>query len=323
MTFPRKLLGGAVAVAAALVAASARARRAAPPELPPPGSGEAGHHPWRHAELFITRAGSGPPALLIHDLYAGASGDEMAPLAQRLSVELETVLLDLPGFGRSGHPRLRYGPDLFFDAIVELVRHGIDAPVLLIGSGLSAAYATEAAIRLGRLVTGVVLIAPPEPQGPAVIESPSWRPLAYQLLRSPIGEAYHMWRSSASRRRGVLLRDLAVEPQNLDERAERLHRYARQRDARWPLWSLWAGDLAWDPRAALSRLGAPALVVWGAEARANAAAPDAYHAVRPDLPQEVIPGTARWPHLDAPDRVAEVILEWWAREGTRPESEEE
>ena len=66
----------------------------------------------------------------------------MAPLAERLSAELETVRLDLPGFGRSGHPRLRYGPDLFFDAIVELVRHGIDAPVLLIGSGLAAAYAT-------------------------------------------------------------------------------------------------------------------------------------------------------------------------------------
>jgi pimeloyl-ACP methyl ester carboxylesterase len=322
MTRPRKWIGGAVAVAAALMAASARARLATPPELPPPGPG-AGHHPWRHADLFFLRAGSGPPALLIHDLYAGASGDEMAPLAERLSAELETVRLDLPGFGRSGHPRLRYGPDLFFDAIVELVRHGIDAPVLLIGSGLAAAYATEAAIRLGRLVSGVVLIAPPEPQGTAVIESPSWRPLAYQLLRSPIGEAYHLWRSSGARRRQVLLRDLAVEPQNLDARAERLHRYARQPDARWPLWSLWAGDLAWDPRSSLSRLGAPALVLWGAEARANAAAPDTYHAVRPDLPQEVIPGTARWPHVDDPDRVADAILEWWAREGSRPETGEE
>jgi hypothetical protein len=115
MTRTRKLIGGAVAVAAALGAASARARHAPPPELPPPGPG-AGRHPWRHAELFFTRMGSGPPALLIHDLYAGASGDEMAPLAERLSAELETVRLDLPGFGRSGHPRLRYGPDLFSSA---------------------------------------------------------------------------------------------------------------------------------------------------------------------------------------------------------------
>jgi pimeloyl-ACP methyl ester carboxylesterase len=323
MGLPRKLLGGAVAATAALVAASASARRSIPPELPPPAPGDPGRHPWRHAELFFTRAGSGAPALLIHDLYAGASSDEIAPLAERLSSSVETVLLDLPGFGRSGHPRMRYGPDLFFDAIVEFVRHQIDRPTLLIGSGLSAAYAAEAAIRLGRLVTGVVLIAPPEPQGLAVIESPSWRPLAYQLLRSPIGDAYHLWRSSGVRRRQVLERDLAVAPLDLGERADRLHRYARQRDSRWPLWSLWAGDLAWDPRASLSRLGAPALVVWGAAARTNAAAPEAYHAVRPDLPQEVVPGTARWPHVDAPERVADTILEWWAVEGTHANHEEE
>jgi pimeloyl-ACP methyl ester carboxylesterase len=260
--------------------------------------------------------------LLIHDLYAGASGEEMAPLAERVSSKVETVLLDLPGFGRSGHPRLRYGPDLFFDAIVEFVRHEIDRPTLLIGSGLSAAFATEAAIRLGRHATGVVLIAPPEPEGTTIIESPSWRPFAYQLLRSPLGDAYHLWRASAARRRQVLQRDLAVEPPDIEEMADRLHRYARQRDAHWPLWSLWAGDLAWDPRASLSRLGAPALVVWGAEARANAAAPEAYHAVRPDLRQEVIPGTGRWPHVDAPAAVAETILEWWSREAIQHSGEE-
>jgi pimeloyl-ACP methyl ester carboxylesterase len=323
MGLSKKLLGGAVAATAALAAASARARRATPPEMPPPAPGHPGRHPWRHAELFFTRAGSGPPALLIHDLYAGASGEEMAPLAQRLSSELETFVLDLPGFGRSGHPRLRYGPDLFFDAIVEFVRHGIDRPTLLVGSGLSAAYATEAALRLGRLATGVVLIAPPEPQGTSIIEAPSWRPLAYQLLRSPLGDAYHLWRASGARRRQILERDLAVEPIDIEERADRLHRYARQRDARWPLWSLWAGDLVWDPRASLSRLGAPTLVIWGAEARANAAAPEAYHAVRPDLPQEVVPGTARWPHVDAPEPLAETILEWWAREGVHHREEEE
>ena len=314
MGLPKKLIGGAVAATAALAAASARTRLAEPPELPPPAEG-AGRHAWRHAELFYARRGSGPPALLVHDLYAGASGEEMAPLAARLSSELESYSIDLPGFGRSGHPRLRYGPDLFFDAIVEFVRHEVDAPTLLVGSGLSAAYVTEAALRLGRLATGVVLIAPPEPEGTPIIESPSWRPFVYQLLRSPLGDAYHLWRASGRRRRQVLERDLAVEPIDIEARADRLHRYAAQRDARWPLWSLWAGDLIWDPRASLSRVGVPALVIWGAESRGNAAAPEAYHAVRPDLSQDVMPGTARWPHLDAPDVCADTLLEWWAREG--------
>ncbi|HEY7473079.1 MAG TPA: alpha/beta hydrolase [Gemmatimonadota bacterium] len=314
MGLPKKLIGGAVAATAALAAASARVRRAEPPELPPPAPGS-GRHAWRHADLFYARAGSGPPALLVHDLYAGASGEEMAPLVERICAELDCYSLDLPGFGRSGRPRLRYGPDLFFDAIVEFVRHEIDAPTLLVGSGLSAAYVTEAALGLGRLVAGVVLIAPPEPTGTPIIETSSWRPFAYQLLRSPLGDAYHLWRASGRRRRRLLERDLAVEPVDIEERADRLHRYASQRDARWPLWSLWAGDLTWDPRASLSRLGAPALVIWGAEARESAVAPEAYHAVRPDLAQEVVPGTARWPHLDAPEALAGTLLEWWAREG--------
>ena len=323
MRSSRKLLAGVVAATAAIAAASVRVRRAAPPELPSAPPGTAGRHAWRHADLFFTRAGSGAPALLLHDLYAGASGEEMAPLAERLGNEMQTFLLDLPGFGRSGHPRMRYGPDLFFDAIVEFVRHAIDRPTLIVGAGLAAAYATEAAIRLGRLAAGVVLVAPPEPHGIGILETPTWRPLAYQALRSPLGDAYHLWRASAASRRQVLERDLAVAPTDIDERADRLHRYARQRDSRWPLWSLWAGDLDWDPRASLSRLGAPALVVWGAEARDNAAAPEAYHAVRPDLPQEVVPGTARWPHIDAPDRVADAVLDWWAREGTHADGEEE
>ncbi|HET6360643.1 MAG TPA: alpha/beta hydrolase, partial [Gemmatimonadota bacterium] len=271
--------------------------------------------PWRHADLFFTRVGTGPPALLLHDLYAGASADELAPLAGRLAGAVETTLLDLPGFGRSGRPRLRFGPDLFFDAIVEFVRHELDAPALLIGSGLSASYAVEAAVRLGRLALGVVLIAPPEASGLAGFETAAWRPFVYQALRSPIGDAVRLWRSSGAGRRRLLERSLAVTPPDIEERADGLRRFARQPDSGWPLWSLWAGDLTWDPRPALSRLGAPAIAIWGAEARSNAAAPEAYAAVRPDMPQLVVPGTGRWPHLDDPDAVAEAILEWWAVEG--------
>ena len=59
-------------------------------------------------------------------------------------------------------------------------------------------------------------------------------------------------------------------------------------------------------------------MIWGAEARADAAAPKASAAVRPDMPQHVVPGTGRWPHLEAPDAVADRILEWWAVEGNEP-----
>jgi pimeloyl-ACP methyl ester carboxylesterase len=307
--FARRIAGGALVAGAAAVAAT-RLLRARPPVLPAPPPGMPRRWPWRHADLFGTARGAGPPALLLHDLYTGAGGHEMAELGDRLEGMFTVHTLDLPGFGRSGKPRLRYGPDLFIDAIVEFVRHVIDAPTVLVGSGLSAAYAVEAGARLGNLAAGVVLLGPPEPGGTEMLPSPTARPVLYQVLRSPFGELYHHIHAITPWRRQALRSFLAAPPADLDERAEDLHRYASQPGAEWALWSLWSGDLGWDPRPALARLGAPALVLWGAETRANPAAPETYRAVRPDLDQRVLPGTARWPHLDDPDAVAEAILGW-------------
>lgn len=313
MGLPRKLTGGALAVGAA-AAAAARVLETRPPSMPAPVAGVPHRYAWRHADLYYTTRGEGPAALLLHDLYTGASGAEMGPLGDQLAEAFTVHTADLPGFGRSGRPRMRYGPGFYFDAIVELVRHAIDEPTLLVGSGLTAAYVVEAAVRLGNLASGVVLMGPPEPEEPG-IEAPSWRPLVYQLVRSPLGRAYHWWHASPLVQRRTLGASLAGEPADLDARAEALARFARQPDGHWPLWSLWSGDLAWDARPALARLGAPTLVLWGAEARRNPAAPEVYRSVRPDIAQEVVPGTARWPHADQPDLAAEAVLNWWATEG--------
>lgn len=315
------MIGGAIAAAAGAVAAT-RALRSRAPGLPPSPPGRPDRYGWRHAEIFFVTRGEGPPALLLHDLYTGASSDEMTSLADGLADSFTVHSVDLPGFGRSGRPRMRFGPDLFIDAVVELVRHAIGRPTLLIGSGLAASYATEAAVLLGNAARGVVLLAPPEPRGPGMIESPTLRPVAYQLLRSPFGEVYHALHATTAWRRHAIRRELVGEPPDLDERAERRHRFARQPEAHWPLWSLWVGDLEWDPRPSLARVGAPVLALWGAEARENPAAPELYRAVRPDIDQTVVPGTARWPHVDAPEEVAGRIREWWKDVSTTGDEKE-
>lgn len=258
--------------------------------------------------------------LLLHDLHTGASGRQMGPLGDRLAGSFTVHTADLPGFGRSGRPPMRYDPELYRDAIVELVRHAIDAPTLLVGAGLSAAWAIEAALRLGPgAATGAVLLAPPEAGGSQAIRAPAWGPLAYQVLRSPFGRAYHWWHASPAVQRHTLRTSLAGAPADVDRRAAELSRSARQPDGHWPLWSLWSGGLAHDPLPALARIEAPVLVLWGAEARRHPAAPEAYRAARPDLTQDAIPGTARWPHIDQPDLTAAAILDWWEAEGSTPD----
>ena len=134
MGLPRKLAGAALAAGAAAIALPRLLTRR-PAEEPVRATGVPRTYPWRHADIFLAVRGEGPAALLLHDLYTGASGAEMDPLAEILSEGLRVHVADLPGFGRSGRPAMRYAPDLFFDAIVELVRHAIDRPTLLLASG--------------------------------------------------------------------------------------------------------------------------------------------------------------------------------------------
>lgn len=313
MGLPRKLAGAALAAGAAAIALPRLLMRR-PAEQPLPAAGAPKTYSWRHADLFLTVRGQGPAALLLHDLYTGACGAEMDALAELLSEQFQIHVADLPGFGHSGRPAMRYAPDLFFDAIVELARHAIDRPCLLVASGLTGAFAAEAALRLGNSVTGLVLLGPPEPDAEGFLRPPLWGGVAYQILRSPLGQAYHWWHASPVVQRRALEVDLATSTLDLEERALSRSRSARQPGGAWPLWSLWTGDLVWDPRPALARMGAPALVLWGAETRGDPVAPEAYRAVRPDLDQEVVPGTARWPHVDAPLKTAQALLQWWTRQ---------
>lgn len=306
----KKVVGSAAAMTAGALALS-RWSRGGAPEIPPPVSGTPTRFAWRHSDLFLVRRGSGPFALLLHDLYSGASSAEVARLAERLENDFTVHMLDLPGFGRSIGPPMRYDPALYIDAIVDLVHHGLEEPTILIGCGRSAPFAAEAAARLGERALGLILIAPDEPTPTDSIEPPPWGSLAYQVLRSPIGDAYHFWRGGTGERGRFIRRETAGDLGNLAELAESMHQYARQPRAKWPLWSLWAGDLAHDPRSVLAQLEAPVLVLWGAEAAVNPAAPEVYEAARPDLSQHVVSSTSRWPHLEAPGRVADQVRSWW------------
>ena len=315
MGLPRKLVGGSLAAAATAIAWT-RALEARSPMLPAPVPGVPRRYPWRHADLYMTVRGGGPAALLLHDITTGGSGAEMGPLGDALAESFTVTTVDLPGCGRSGRPAMRYRPDLYRDAIVELVRHAINGPTLLVGSGLSAALAVEAAAELGDAITGLVLLGPPEPSDAERLEPPRWSGLVYQLLRSPLGRAYHYWHASPIVQRRTLAASFAGRPADLEARAEAQARYARQRNGHWPLWSLWSGDLVLDPRESLAEVEAPVLVLWGAETRENPAAPELYRAVLPGIAQRVLPGTARWPHVERPGLAAAAIREWWVATGT-------
>jgi pimeloyl-ACP methyl ester carboxylesterase len=70
-----------------------------------------------HDLVMHVEGASGDPALLIHSVNAAASHAEMSALAHELSRDRRVYNLDLPGFGDSARPGLRYDIPRFVAAI--------------------------------------------------------------------------------------------------------------------------------------------------------------------------------------------------------------
>jgi len=108
-------------------------------------------------EVHISRAGSGPPLLLLPD-DIGVPG--WLPFHERLAERFELILVSHPGFGRSERPDwARNVRDLAALESALLRRMGLDRPAV-VGFGLGGWLAAEMATQCGPCFERMVLVAP-------------------------------------------------------------------------------------------------------------------------------------------------------------------
>ncbi len=134
--------------------------------------GETRYYRWRGHDLAYTVAGEGPPLLMVHGVYAGASSFEFRENFVELSKSFRVYTLDLLGCGLSERPKRRYRPEDVAAQVEDFAREEIQAPAHLVASSLSAALAMPALVRSPRLFERVVLICP---TGYKSLERPSGR----------------------------------------------------------------------------------------------------------------------------------------------------
>jgi pimeloyl-ACP methyl ester carboxylesterase len=116
---------------------------------------------WRGHGVFATELGSGPPVILVHGVYAGASSFEFRKLFPLLAQHHRVIAFDLLGCGLSDRPNLGYSADLFTEQIIDaFAEFSANEPVTLVGSSLGAAFAIRAAARTTARVERLVTICP-------------------------------------------------------------------------------------------------------------------------------------------------------------------
>ncbi len=173
----RQLLRGAAGVsfataaglAAAGIAPSVAAETSAAgnpfPSLPAAVQGERLEIDGRAGRLSYYVDGAGPPLLLIHSINATASVFEVEPIFKDQVRDRRVFAPDLPGFGFSDRSDRRYTPELYVDAIRDMLDviaadQGSRQPIDALALSLSSEFLARAASLEPRSFRRLVLVTP-------------------------------------------------------------------------------------------------------------------------------------------------------------------
>ncbi len=241
------------------------------------------------------RSGTGPPLLLIHGL--GATRRIWEPQHDRLAAERDVIAVDMPGFGESPSLAAAPTPAALAAALAALCDDlGIERPHVA-GNSLGGWVALELA-KAGRAAS-LCLISPAglwsRPLGPRRVDSRAWarrlRPLVGPLVRS-------------RRARAAMLRSTLARPDLISaDDAEAL--IAAWIDA--PAYDAANAEMRRGVCTDLDRVTVPTTIAWGEHD--GLVAPPKPERRPPGSRLIVLEGCGHTPNWDAPERIAELLLD--------------
>ena len=295
---------GVAAAGLGITAVSNRLLRSRAGELEPPLTGNQRTYRWRGMDVAYTEAGdpSDPDLVLVHGINAAGSSGEYRHVFDRLAESYHVVAPDLPGFGRSDRPPLRYSASLYEDFCADFLGE-FDNPAV-VASSLSSAYVGVAA-EGGADVSRLVCICPTSRGGP---EPTQW---LRELLRAPVvgTAAFNALASKPAIRYFNADHGYYDTSKVSAEWTDYEWRTAHQPNARFAPASFVSGYLNSDADlgATLARLDVPLTFVWGREADITPLKDGRELAEAADARLVVFDDAKLLPHVEFPDPFVETV----------------
>jgi len=298
------IAGGLLAGLGGAALANAALRRRAKP-LEPALDGEHRTLEWNGIDVGYAEAGdpADPDLVLLPGINAAGSNGEFREVFDDLAAEYHVVSPDLPGFGTSERPPLRYSASLYAEFVGDFLARFVEPSV--VASSLTGAYLLDAADDLD--LSSVVLICPTERGGPD-----RNLPLR-ELLRSPVvGEAlFNLLTSKPSIRYFNADHGYYDVDRVSDAWMDYEWRTAHQPNARYAPASFISGFLNADVdlEAELASVDAPVTLLWGREAGITPLSRGRDLATAADCRLVVVDDAKLLPHVEFPEQALDVITE--------------
>lgn len=305
----RNLVGSALLGVGAIAALNTGLRYEG--ELESPLDGDDTTFRWRGMDIAYTEAGDpdDPDLVLLHGINAAGSSGEWRAVFDGLAADYHVVAPDLPGYGRSDRPPLRYSAALYEDFVRDFLAD-FDEPAV-VASSLSAAYAARVAAESTADnvdIGGFVAICPTAVAGP----SPP-KPWLRELFRSPlVGRALFNLIASKPSIRYFNADHGYDDPTNPSEEwIDYEWRTTHVENARYAPASFISGYLNSDIdlAATLADLDVPPTIVWGREAEVSPLSDGRELADASGARLVVFDRARLLPHVEHPARFLETVRE--------------
>ncbi|MDW8425671.1 MAG: alpha/beta hydrolase, partial [Meiothermus sp.] len=252
-----------------------------------------------------------PPFVLIHGL--GDEADSWQKVFPLLAGRGRVVALDLPGFGRSDHPKRAYTLPFFADTVVALLEQLKVPQAVLVGSSFGAGVALRVALRRADLVARLVLVGGPP------VRSKLGRLQMMFLIPGQGERIYNSFRVSQE----AAYESLRPYYGNLDALPPEDRQFLRERvwDRVWSddqrrayfstfRWLALEGLLGRPSPSQLGQLRTPTLIVWGEQDRViPAEAGRTLQRWIPGAKLQIIPGCGHLPQQEKPLELVRLILQ--------------
>lgn len=268
--------------------------------------------PGPYGDIFYTRQGQGRPVVLLHGIYAGASGQEWRKNFAALSESALVYAPDWLGFGLSDKPRIKYTAAQYIEQLNQFLREVVREPCTLIASSLATAYAVQAAHDSPDLVQSLLLICPtgfrhladaPDAQSNAIYgltHAPLFGTTIYNALCSKPGLRYYLMNQT-------YFDPSYVDDALVDHYSTATHQYGSQNAPP----SFFSGHLNHSVAEIFPSLPQKALrIVWGREARLTPLSDaEAFLGANPHAELTVLDKSGLLPHDEQAQAFNRLVLE--------------
>jgi pimeloyl-ACP methyl ester carboxylesterase len=269
---------------------------------------------WEYGDISYTTAGDGPPLLLIHGVYPGASGAlEYKRVIEEFAKDYKVYALDLLGFGHSDKPNVSYSAYLYVRLIKDFIDDIIGAPVVAVAS-LHAAASLATCAKLNPADFSKIILISPTGTTEHVELATDTEGRVKRALESPIfGTSFYNALTSKKAFSAIFESEgLAANPDEntLDEFY--LSAHAAGAGGKYPMAALVSKFFNTDIKNTLEELTVPFHIITGDEA------PDynnfiLWKGLGDDIPTSLIEGAKLLPQLDKPVEFCELCKELLAK----------